>query len=62
MIMYLLFLGNKIDRPGAASEDELRQLFGLYGQTTGKGQVPRSELHGRPLELVSLTFSSNFHC
>ena len=47
----VLVLGNKIDRPGAASEEELRQIFGLYGQTTGKGTVPRSELHGRPLEL-----------
>ena len=47
----VLVLGNKIDRPGAASEDELRQIFGLYGQTTGKGKVPRTELHGRPLEL-----------
>ena len=28
-------------RPGAAGEDELRQLFGLYGQTTGKGTVSR---------------------
>ena len=28
-----------------------RQVFGLYGQTTGKGKVARSELHGRPLEL-----------
>lgn len=32
----VLILGNKIDRPGAASEDELRNLFALYGQTTGK--------------------------
>jgi len=47
----VLILGNKIDIPGAASEDELRQTFGLYGQTTGKGKVPRSELHGRPLEV-----------
>merc|ERR1712203_960554 len=47
----VLILGNKIDRPGAAGEDELRQLFGLYGQTTGKGTVSRAELHGRPLEL-----------
>ncbi|XP_068085166.1 small COPII coat GTPase SAR1A-like [Anabrus simplex] len=47
----VLILGNKIDRSGAASEDELRNFFALYGQTTGKGKVPRSELPGRPLEL-----------
>ena len=47
----ILILGNKIDRPGAAGEDELRQVFGLYGQTTGRGRVARSELYGRPLEL-----------
>lgn len=32
----VLVLGNKIDKPGAASEDELRNFFNLYGQTTGK--------------------------
>ena len=32
----VLVLGNKIDVAGAASEDELRHLFGLHGQTTGK--------------------------
>ena len=48
----ILILGNKIDRPGAAGEDELRQVFGLYGQTTGRGRVARSELYGgRPMEL-----------
>ncbi|KAK0161193.1 hypothetical protein PV327_009690 [Microctonus hyperodae] len=45
----VLVLGNKIDKPGAASEDELRNFFSLYGQTTGKGKVPRGE--SRPLEL-----------
>ncbi|XP_046667186.1 GTP-binding protein SAR1b [Homalodisca vitripennis] len=47
----VLILGNKIDRHGAASEDELRGFFNLYGQTTGKTKVPRSELQARPLEL-----------
>ena len=32
----VLVLGNKIDVPGAASEDEIRHMFGLHGKTTGK--------------------------
>ena len=32
----ILILGNKIDVPHAASEDEIRTNFGLHGQTTGK--------------------------
>ncbi|XP_070136809.1 small COPII coat GTPase SAR1B isoform X2 [Drosophila bipectinata] len=47
----VLILGNKIDKPGAASEDELRNVFGLYQLTTGKGKVARADLPGRPLEL-----------
>lgn len=47
----VLILGNKIDRPGALSEEEIRGYFGLHGQTTGKGRIARSELPGRPLEL-----------
>jgi len=47
----VLILGNKIDKPGAASEEEIRQYFNLHGQTTGKGKVPVNQLVGRPLEL-----------
>ena len=47
----VLILGNKIDITGAASEAEILEVFNLYGQTTGKGKVSRSELSARPLEL-----------
>jgi GTP-binding protein SAR1 len=47
----ILILGNKIDVPGAASEDEIRHFFGLHSLTTGKGTVARTELSTRPLEL-----------
>lgn len=44
-----LVLGNKIDAPGAISEDELRHSLGLY-QTTGKGlKVPLTDI--RPIEV-----------
>lgn len=51
----VLILGNKIDRSGAASEHEIRQYFGLNGQTTGKTRISRSELPGRPCELFMCT-------
>ncbi|KAG5853029.1 hypothetical protein ANANG_G00068780 [Anguilla anguilla] len=47
----ILILGNKIDRQEAVSEERLREIFGLYGQTTGKGNVPLKELNSRPLEV-----------
>lgn len=47
----MLILGNKIDIPGAAHEEELKQILGLNQQTTGKGKIPRSELSARPMEV-----------
>ncbi|KAI2650919.1 GTP-binding protein SAR1b [Labeo rohita] len=47
----ILILGNKIDKPEAVSEERLREMFGLYGQTTGKGNIPLKELNTRPLEV-----------
>ncbi|VDP24345.1 unnamed protein product [Echinostoma caproni] len=48
----ILILGNKIDKAGAASEDELRYYLGLQGVTTGRGNVRRDQLiSGRPIEL-----------
>lgn len=32
----IMILGNKIDKAGAASEDEIRHYFGLHGRTTGR--------------------------
>ena len=46
-----LILGNKIDIPYAASEDELRYHMGLTGLTTGKGKVNLTDSAVRPLEV-----------
>ncbi|XBH68079.1 hypothetical protein VPH35_096333 [Triticum aestivum] len=46
-----LILGNKIDIPYAASEEELRYHMGLSNFTTGKGKVSLSESNVRPLEV-----------
>ena len=43
-----LVLGNKIDAPTAASENDLRAYLGLY-QTTGKGKVALKGV--RPIEV-----------
>ena len=43
-------LGNKIDIPTAASEEELRQWLGLT-YTTGKGKVTITDSNIRPLEV-----------
>uniref|UniRef100_A0A803PW99 DUF7731 domain-containing protein n=1 Tax=Cannabis sativa TaxID=3483 RepID=A0A803PW99_CANSA len=46
-----LILGNKIDIPYAASEDELRYHLGLNNFTTGKGKVNLTDSNVRPLEI-----------
>ncbi|KAF2324006.1 hypothetical protein GH714_006124 [Hevea brasiliensis] len=46
-----LVLGNKIDIPYAASEDELRYHLGLTNFTTGKGKVNLGDSNVRPMEV-----------
>ncbi|WVZ71778.1 hypothetical protein U9M48_020319 [Paspalum notatum var. saurae] len=46
-----LILGNKIDIPYAASEEELRYYLGLSNFTTGKGTVNLTDSNVRPLEI-----------
>lgn len=46
-----LILGNKIDIPYAASEDELRYHLGLTGVTTGKGNINLAGTNVRPIEV-----------
>jgi GTP-binding protein SAR1 len=52
----VLVLGNKIDKPGAASEEELRYYMGLNGLCTGKGSNPRTNIpSNRPVELFMVS-------
>eukprot|EP00898_Chlorokybus_atmophyticus_P006478 jgi/Chlat1/6831/Chrsp51S06520 len=46
-----LILGNKIDIPSAASEEELRYALGLTNYTTGKGKVALADTNMRPIEV-----------
>lgn len=46
-----LILGNKIDIPYAASEEELSYHLGLSGITTGKGKVNLTDSNVRPIEV-----------
>ena len=46
-----LVLGNKIDMPQAASEEELRHALGLTNYTTGKGKVNLKDTNMRPIEV-----------
>jgi len=46
-----LVLGNKIDIPYAASEEELRYHLGLTNFTTGKGKVNLTDSNVRAMEV-----------
>jgi len=47
----ILVLGNKIDKPNALSEDQLKWHLGIPNLCTGKGQIARQELSTRPMEV-----------
>ncbi|KAL0388865.1 UNVERIFIED_CONTAM: GTP-binding protein SAR1A [Sesamum radiatum] len=55
-----LILGNKIDIPYAASEDELRYYMGLTGLTTGKGKVNMADTNVRPLRFSCAALSAKW--
>merc|ERR1712061_704756 len=48
-------LGNKIDIPVAASEDELRHHLGLYQHMTASKDAKKGDPHVRPLELFMVS-------
>lgn len=47
----VLVLGNKIDKANALGEDQLKWHLGISNLCTGKGQISRSDLSSRPLEV-----------
>uniref|UniRef100_A0A2K5ZLT6 small monomeric GTPase n=1 Tax=Mandrillus leucophaeus TaxID=9568 RepID=A0A2K5ZLT6_MANLE len=47
----ILILGNKIDRTDTINAEKLREIFELYGQTTGKGNATLKELNVLPMEV-----------
>eukprot|EP00928_Gymnodinium_smaydae_P022697 TRINITY_DN1897_c0_g2_i2.p1 TRINITY_DN1897_c0_g2~~TRINITY_DN1897_c0_g2_i2.p1 ORF type:complete len:194 (-),score=44.39 TRINITY_DN1897_c0_g2_i2:255-836(-) len=48
-------LGNKIDIPVAASEDELRNVLGLYSHMTYGKDAKKSNTDARPVELFMVS-------
>ncbi|RKO96622.1 hypothetical protein CXG81DRAFT_13247 [Caulochytrium protostelioides] len=54
-----LVLGNKIDAPGAVSEDELRAHLGLH-QTTGKGKIPLKDIRAMEVFMCSVVMRQGY--
>ena len=53
--MPVVILGNKIDIPQAASEEEIRHYLGLTNYTTGKGKVDLSHANMRAIEVFMVS-------
>ncbi|CAB3406165.1 unnamed protein product [Caenorhabditis bovis] len=51
----ILILGNKIDKPNALSEDQLKWQLNIQHLCTGKGDVSRNELASRPMEVFMVS-------
>lgn len=49
-----LILGNKIDMPGAASEEEMRTALGLHHLTTGRTTSPMNDIRAIELFMCSV--------
>uniref|UniRef100_A0A8R1DZZ9 small monomeric GTPase n=1 Tax=Caenorhabditis japonica TaxID=281687 RepID=A0A8R1DZZ9_CAEJA len=47
----VLILGNKIDKPGAINEEQLKWHMKIQNSCTGKEQMSRKDLSSRPLEV-----------
>ncbi len=47
----ILLLGNKIDRPNAALEEDLKQALGITNCVTGKEKKTSKECRVRPMEM-----------
>ncbi|KAG3285823.1 SAR1B-like [Ictidomys tridecemlineatus] len=56
----ILILGNKTDRPEAISEERLKEMFGLYTQTIGKGSVSLKDLNAGHLEVFIQGYGEGF--
>ena len=55
----ILILGNKVDKKGSVTEEELRQAFGLINQTP-YGMEPVNSIQGKPIKLLMCAIAKKF--